>query len=86
MKELLGRHVAFVPHCSFKQPNGRPLEELPPPVHGVVDFVHQKHGWFRVRWAAGESIQHECFKFCDIGKAVTLVGRKKNVHAKNHRQ
>lgn len=84
MNGLLGMKAMFVPFCSIKQANGRPSEELPPPVKGVIDFVHWDHGWFRVRWYAGESIQHECFKFSEIGKVVELVGRKKNVHAKNH--
>lgn len=76
MNNLLGKAVRFVPHCSFKQAQGREPKELPPPVTGVVDFVHRDHGWFRVRWEAGKSIQHECFKFCDIGKDVTLIGKR----------
>lgn len=50
MNNLLGKAVRFVPHCSFKQAKGREPKELPPPVTGVVDFVHRDHGWFRVRW------------------------------------
>lgn len=84
MTRLLGREVRFIPTCDMVHANGRPKEEIMPIVTGRVVFVHADHGWFRVRWKAGKTIQHECFKLCDIGKVVDLVGRKKNVHSKNH--
>jgi uncharacterized protein YodC (DUF2158 family) len=47
-------------------------------VRGMIEYVNAEHGWFRVRWYAGGTEQHECFKECDIGTVVTLVGHKKN--------
>lgn len=84
MNDLLGMNVKFVPFCIMKQSQGRPTDELPPPVFGRIVSVHWDHGWFRARWYAGKTIQHECFKFSEIGKVVELIGRKKNVHAKDH--
>ena len=84
MNGLLGRWVLFVPNCLEGKENGRPVEDRQPPLLGVIDYVNASHGWFCVRWNAGKTIQHECFKLCDIGKVVDLVGRKKNVHSKNH--
>lgn len=77
MTRLLGREVRFIPACDMVHANGRPKEEIMPIVTGRIDFVHECHGWFRVRWKAGKTIQHECFKFCEIGKVVELVGRRK---------
>lgn len=76
MTRLLGRKVRFIPACDMVHANGRPKEEIMPIVMGRVDFVHSGHGWFRVRWKAGNTIQHECFHLCDIGKVVDLVGRR----------
>ena len=77
MNGVQGMQARFVPLCLAMKPTGRPVEELPQPAVGIIDFVHWRHGWFRVRWYAGDTIQHERFKFCDIGKVVELVGRCK---------
>ncbi len=77
MTRLLGRHVRFTPACAMIHANGRPKEEVMPMVTGLVVSIHKSHGWFRVRWKAGKTTQHECFPLCDIGKVVALVGRCK---------
>lgn len=76
MTRLLGRQVKFVPACFMVHANGRPKEEVMPIVTGLVVSIHKGHGWFMVRWTAGKTIQHECFRLCDIGKDVLLLGRR----------
>lgn len=78
MNGLLGMRARFVPFCLARKDTGRPIDDQQPPMIGVIDFVHWAHGWFRVRWYAGDTVQHEGFRFDEIGKAVELVGRKKN--------
>lgn len=77
MTRLMGRQVKFVPACCMVHANGRPRDEVMPIITGRVVFIHKDHGWFMVRWNAGKTVQHECFKLCDIGKVVVLVGRRK---------
>lgn len=76
MTRLLGREVKFVPACCMVHANGRPKEEVVPIITGRIVSIHKGHGWFLVRWRAGKTIQHESFKFCDIGKDVLLLGRR----------
>lgn len=78
MTRLLGREVKFVPACCMVHANGRPRDEVVPIITGRVVSIHKGHGWFMVRWKAGQTIQHECFKLFDIGKDVLLLGNKKN--------
>ena len=77
MENLVGSNVKFIPHCIHKQENGRPVKEQVKPVSGKIVLVNQKHGWFMIRWYAGETIQHECFKFCDLGGTVTICGKRR---------
>lgn len=75
MRELLGRAVKFVPCFQYKKELHCAGDEPIQPVRGVIDFV-SSHGWFRIKYPAGDTVQHECFKECDIGTAVTLLGRR----------
>jgi hypothetical protein len=76
MENLVGRNVKFIPHCIYRKETGRPVIEQVKPVNGRIVKVHHKHGWFMIRWYAGETIQHECFKLFEIGGAVTLLGKR----------
>ena len=77
MENLIGSNVKFVPHCFYKKDIGRPAIEQAEPVRGKIVFVNQRHGWFMIQWFAGETIQHECFKICDLGGAVTICGKRR---------
>lgn len=74
MKDLIGRPVSFVPCCAFKKE--KYMADDAKPVRGVIEYVNEEHGWFRCKYHAGNEVQHECFKECDIGTAVTLLGRR----------
>lgn len=74
MGDLLGRPVMFVPTYLFKKELH--MTEDVKPVRGVIDEVHEEHDWFRCKYQAGNTVQYECFKMCDIGTAVTLLGRR----------
>ena len=76
MERLLGRFVSFVPFFCYKKFSA--VKEEIEPVRGVVDYINEKNGWFRVAYQAGETVQHECFKETDIGEDVKLLGHKKN--------
>lgn len=82
MNNLLGQIVSFIPSCLYNNNKGYATDDIKP-VRGTITEI-SKNGWFRVRWYAGDSVQHECFKEADIGKAVTLVGRSK-VDKNHHR-
>lgn len=73
IKNLLGRTVSFTPVCMMSKQYQRSGFECY--VRGRIVFI-SRHGWFRVRWYAGDTVQHECFKEADIGKDVTLVGKR----------
>ena len=32
-------------------------------VTGTVDYIHEEHRWFRVRYEIEGTVQHECFPF-----------------------
>ena len=42
-------------------------------VTGTVVDVNYGHRWFSVEY--GEPVMRTSFKFCDIGKEVTVIGR-----------
>lgn len=75
MRELLGRPVKFIPCFQYKKEFHNSGDEDIQPVRGVIDFI-SPNGWFRIKYPAGDTVQHECFKECDIGTAVTLLGRR----------
>ena len=75
INNLLGRYVKFIPHF-VKARDGSDNIGIAVPVKGMVDYINAGHGWFCVLWYAGHTRQHECFKVCDIGEAVTLIGRR----------
>lgn len=73
MNTLLGMKATFSPTCIEDVDGGyRKYGELT--VTGVVDYVNNSHGWFAVAYYTGDMKQHECFRFDEIGKAVTLLG------------
>ena len=69
---LLRKKATFIPY--FMRDKYRTIKEDAEPVHGVVTYVNRKHGWFCVSYRAGNTIQREGFKFCDIGEVVTVHG------------
>jgi hypothetical protein len=77
MSNLLGETVAFVPCFMYKKSFHDNNEDIKP-IRGVIKFVHERSGWFRVEYPAGNTVQHEDFKLVDIGKDVTVLGHKKN--------
>lgn len=76
MDSLIGKKVSFIPHCLKDLDDGNRKWDADP-INGVVECVNKKHGWFRVAYHAGRTVQYECFKFCDIGGAVMVHGNKK---------
>lgn len=79
MNDLIGRSVMFQPCCFMQKNYSRESDcEHLQPVRGVIEFVNARNGWFRIKYTAGRTVQHECFKLVDIGKDVTLLGHKKN--------
>lgn len=76
MSDLLGRAVKFIPCYMYRKEVHSTGDNDAQPVRGVIDFV-SPNGWFRCKYNAGNEVQHECFKECDIGRAVTLLGHKK---------
>ena len=74
---LQGRRATFIPHYAREKNYGSTFLE-PTPVRGIIDVVNAKHGWFAVSYWASGIKQHECFKACDIGTAVTINGNKKD--------
>lgn len=75
MVDLLGRPVSFIPCFLYKKEAHNTVDNDVKPVRGVISEINP-HGWFRIRYPAGNTVQHECFKECDIGTAVTLLGRR----------
>lgn len=75
MNKLIGCPVIFVPCCKYKKYFRNPEDDMQP-VRGVIEYINERHGWFMVKYTAGRTVQHECFKLVDIGKVVELVGRR----------
>ncbi len=51
-----------------------------------ICYINWEHKFFMVEWDSNGLMCRESFKFSDIGKRVTVGGRKTYVHAENHRQ
>lgn len=65
----VGQKVRFDPGESFK---GFGSNDFRDEVTGTVVAVYRKHKWFSVEY--GEPKQRTSFKFCDVGKSVTVIG------------
>lgn len=76
MNRLLGRSVIFIPHWAKEKPGSNRKMEIAKPQRGRIVYVNERNGWFMVEVDANGSKQHECFKPWDIGKDVTLLGRR----------
>ncbi len=58
-----GMKIRFTPSGWMCGANGAELDSwVKKTVDGVVDFVNDAHGWFRVAYEAKGEINHECFK------------------------
>lgn len=68
-----GMKVQFIPATL---PSGilTPAEKKKAMVVGTVDYINYQHKYFSVAYKCGKTKQHESFKFCDIGKTVTIIG------------
>lgn len=53
-------------------------------VTAYISYINWEHKYFVVEWNSNGCACRESFKFGDIGKKVTVGGREKNVHSKNH--
>lgn len=74
--QLIGKKASFIPHC-MKDKEGHKIDWGKDVTKtGVIDFVNKQHGWFSVRYKAGDTVQHECFKFFDTGGKVTVHGKR----------
>lgn len=84
MKNLIGHPVMFFPCYLYNKELHSSSNKDIQPVRGVIEYINTEHGWFRIRYNAGNTVQHECFKLVDIGKGwkdgkdVTLCGHQKN--------
>ena len=68
----VGQLVQFDP---FKEITGFASEDnRGRKVTGAVVYVNAPHKWFSVEYSIGGVYQNTSFKFCDIGKAVTVCG------------
>lgn len=45
------------------------------PVTGTVVYINEPHQWFSVEYMCGTVKQRTSFKFCEIGKTVTICGK-----------
>lgn len=77
MDKLLGRSVMFVPHWNMSKDGVFLKKEDSAPQRGRIAYVNKPHGWFMIELDSNPT-QRSCFKLCDIGKGVTLLGNKKN--------
>lgn len=73
MDKLLGRSVMFVPHWNISKAGLHTEDAVPQ--RGRIAYVNKPHGWFMIELDSNPT-QRCCFKFCDIGKDVTLLGRR----------
>ena len=71
----IGQKVRFLPHTLHSKDGGGYMDwGRPMNVTGTVEFISKRGGWFAARYTASGTVQRECFKFCDIGTAVTVLG------------
>lgn len=72
---LIGCEVKFIPAFLRCDNNGGRPKFDQKPTRGVVTQAHEAHGWFMVSYQVGDLVLRECFKECEIGREVTLLGR-----------
>lgn len=65
----IGQKVRFDP---FETAVGYGVEAVRGVVTGTVAEVYPRHKWFSVEY--GNPKQRISFKFCDVGKSVTVIG------------
>ena len=69
----IGMKVRFVPHFNCGLMDSQ--EELEPnTITGKIIYINWEHKCFAVEFKCGDTIQHESFKFCQIGSAVKVRG------------
>ena len=81
----IGMEASFVPSHDESE-RYTPAERRAATITGKIGYINWEHKYFTVEWTSLGQRFRESFKFADIGKRVTVGGRKKNVHTKNHRQ
>lgn len=81
----IGMEVRFVPFYNESEKLSG-SERKAATIAGKIVYINWEHKYFTAEWTSHDQQFRESFKFADIGKKVTVGGRKKNVHAKNHRQ
>lgn len=62
----LGDKLRFVPAAWLKKNSEAELryhDRIPRDVLGIVEYINTAHRFFRVRYEAAGTVQHECFKF-----------------------
>ncbi len=69
----IGMKVQFIPAIL---PSGimTPAEKKKATIDGTVVYINWENRYFTVEYDCGNTKQHESFKFCDIGQAVTICG------------
>lgn len=65
----IGTKVAFIPWHRHHGGSKRGLRSIV----GVVDYINYDNLWFRVKYAVGEAVYHECFKDSQIGGDAVIV-------------
>lgn len=69
----VGMKARFVP--SFDRGmNDSPAEIAAKTITGTICYINFEHKYFTVEFAFGTTKQKESFKFCDIDKAVKVIG------------
>lgn len=66
----VGQKVRFDP---FETSSGFGIDDCRGEVAGTVAAVYPKHKWFSVEY--GNPKQRTSFKFCEVGKSVTVDGK-----------
>lgn len=73
---LLGREVMFLPAFLQCGNDGGRLKFDAKPFRGVITQVNEEHSWFMVTYRVGGNVLRECCKESEIGKEVTLLGKR----------
>lgn len=79
----IGMKAFFVPTFDDSD-RYTPEERKAASVCGRIVYINWEHKYFTVQWNHSGYRCRESFKFGDIGKWVTVGGRKKNVHSKDY--
>ena len=62
----IGDKVRFRPAANYDHSCGFP-DELQIEVEGTVEYINEKHGYYRVRYELPGCDGHECFKLIQEG-------------------